>query len=144
MKKILSDIPKLVVIAVLLAGLGRMAWVALAPAGQPDTIPGLRLPKLSATAGKAAFDSNCAQCHGVNATGGTGKGPPLVHPIYNPGHHSDEAFYRAAHRGVQSHHWNFGDMPPQPKVSDAELAEIVAYVREIQVANGIVYQEHRM
>jgi len=35
-------------------------------------------------------------------------------------------------------------MPSQPQVSDREIAEIVRYVRELQVANGIVYREHRM
>ncbi len=96
-----------------------------------------------AQAGKTAFDANCAQCHGANAAG-TDKGPPFVHVIYNPGHHPDELFFLAAKIGVRHHHWNFGDMPPQPQVSERQLAEIVAYLRAMQEANGIFYQPHRM
>lgn len=96
-----------------------------------------------ARAGKVAFDTNCASCHGPNAAG-TDRGPPLVHKIYNPGHHSDQAFLLAVKIGVRSHHWNFGDMPPQPQVEPQQLADILAYVRALQEANGIVYQPHRM
>ena len=96
-----------------------------------------------AQAGKIAFEANCAQCHGANAAG-TDKGPSLVHVIYNPGHHPDQLFFLAAKIGVRRHHWNFGDMPPQPQVSEQQLAEIVAYVRATQEANGIFYRPHRM
>lgn len=67
-----------------------------------------------------------------------------MHDIYNPGHHADEAFLRAARNGVQQHHWRFGDMPPQPQVSDEQLVQIVRYVRELQQANGIRFKPHRM
>ena len=102
-------------------------------------------PELSSLAleGKAAFDSDCAACHGANATGTT-KGPPFVHDIYNPGHHSDKAFFLATRQGVRQHHWPFGDMPPQPKVTEKELAAIVRYLRELQEANGIFYRPHTM
>ena len=105
----------------------------------------VRVPELSAVAlrGEEAFKVNCAQCHGKNASG-TGNGPPLVHNIYNPGHHSDQAFFLAAKRGVRRHHWRYGNMAPQPQVKDDQLAAIVKYVRELQVANGITYQPHRM
>jgi mono/diheme cytochrome c family protein len=93
--------------------------------------------------GKIAFNANCAPCHGTNAAGGD-KGPPLVHVIYNPGHHADGSFFLAAKRGVRRHHWRFGDMPPQPQVTDGELAAIVRYVRELQAANGIGNEPHRM
>lgn len=105
----------------------------------------VEVPALSALAaqGKAAFDADCASCHGVNAAG-TDKGPPFVHDIYNPGHHDDGAFLLAAKLGVRQHHWPYGNMPPQPQVSEAQLAAIVRYVRELQVANGITYRPHRM
>ena len=47
------------------------------------------------------------------------------------------AFVLAAKRGVPQHHWNFGNMPPQPQVGDRSLQQIIAYVRELQQANGI-------
>jgi len=105
----------------------------------------VKVPSLSdvATRGKAAFDANCAPCHGVNASG-SDKGPPLVHDIYNPGHHADGAFFLAAKLGVRQHHWPFGNMPPQPQVTEEQLKAIVLYVRELQSANGITYRPHRM
>lgn len=86
--------------------------------------------------GMILFNRECAECHGENAAG-TESGPPLVHRIYEPGHHGDAAFYVAARNGVRAHHWNFGNMPPRPDVTEPEMAAIVTYVRELQQANGI-------
>lgn len=96
------------------------------------------LPELSRTAqaGQKAFAENCAPCHGKFA-GGTDQGPPLIHRIYRPAHHADAAFQLAAQRGVSQHHWNFGDMPPQPQVGDRAILQIIEFIRELQVANGI-------
>lgn len=111
----------------------------------PPSALGISMPALSAqaAAGQKAFDANCASCHGRFGTG-SDKGPPLMHDIYNPGHHADEAFQRAVRNGVPQHHWRFGDMPQQPQVGDEQLAQIVRYVRELQQANGILFAPHRM
>ena len=111
----------------------------------PPASRGIKMPKLSPTAlvGQRAYDATCAKCHGAYGLG-TDKGPPLLNPIYNPGHHPDEAFLRAVRNGVRQHHWSFGDMPAQPEVSEEEIKQIVRYVREVQQANGIVYSEHQM
>jgi mono/diheme cytochrome c family protein len=95
------------------------------------------VPQLSgaAIAGEKPFNDNCLACHGANA-GGTKKGPPLIHRLYEPSHHPDAAFRRAAKYGVQAHHWKSGNMP-RVEVSDDELASIIVYVRELQRANGI-------
>ena len=77
-----------------------------------------------------------AACHGANAAG-TEAGPPLVHKIYEPSHHGDYAFEMAVANGVRAHHWRFGDMPPQPAMTKADLQNVIAYVREVQRANGI-------
>jgi hypothetical protein len=60
-----------------------------------------------------------------------------VHAVYRPGHHGDEAFALAVRRGVVAHHWRFGNMPPQPQVSDSQITPIVAYVRWLQRSAGI-------
>ncbi len=98
----------------------------------------VRMPKLStmAQAGQRSFVKNCAQCHGVKA-GGTDKGPPLIHKIYEPNHHGDASFLRAVSAGTPQHHWPFGDMPPQPQVRRMETQAIIQFVREVQRANGI-------
>ena len=86
--------------------------------------------------GRQAFEANCATCHGAEALG-TDSGPPLVHPLYVPGHHNDDAIRRAVRNGVPTHHWFFGDMPPIVGVSDEELDQIIVYIREQQRAGGI-------
>ncbi|HSF91006.1 MAG TPA: cytochrome c [Paracoccaceae bacterium] len=113
--------------------------VAALPA-KGDPIVEVTLPDtLSSEAqiGKRAFEAVCAACHGLNAAGAEGAGPPLVHMIYEPNHHGDMAFLSAVQRGVQSHHWRFGNMPPQTGLTGGDVKAITAYVRELQRANGI-------
>lgn len=97
------------------------------------------VPALSgdAKAGKQIFNENCAACHGDNAAGRDGMGPPLIHKIYEPSHHGDMAFVLAPRRGVRAHHWPFGDMPPIDGLSDADILKIITYIRIVQRANGI-------
>lgn len=130
--------------ALVVGGIGVAAWQLLGGGAVASTVQ-VKVPRLSATAsaGKLAFDANCAVCHGQNA-GGTDKGPPLVHDIYNPGHHPDASFENAVRRGVRQHHWLFGNMPPLPQVSGEQIPQVVRYVRELQQANGIVYRQHQM
>lgn len=87
--------------------------------------------------GERAFAANCASCHGENAAGRDGIAPPLVHKIYEPSHHGDMSFVIAVRNGVRAHHWSFGGMPPVEGVTDSEITAIIAYVRELQRANGI-------
>nr|WP_229802048.1 cytochrome c [Amylibacter ulvae] len=98
----------------------------------------MEIPTLTGAAvmGKTFFDAKCAQCHGTNASG-TENAPPLVHIIYEPNHHGDESFLRAATQGVRAHHWQFGDMPPVEGITQGEVKQIIAYVRSLQRANGI-------
>ncbi len=134
----------LLVLTLLAAGVASVAWRFIAPSGDGQLVS-VTVPTLTETGrtGETVFNANCAACHGENASG-SDKGPPLVHDIYNPGHHGDRSFFAAATRGVRRHHWNFGDMEPQPQVTRKDMAAIIAYVRELQVANGIVYKPHNM
>ena len=86
--------------------------------------------------GADLFATHCASCHGTGALG-SDQGPPLVHRIYEPAHHSDLAFYRAVALGVHQHHWEFGPMPPVAGVSGEEAAHIIAWIRQEQRAAGI-------
>ncbi|MGR3793007.1 c-type cytochrome [Vannielia sp. SX4] len=99
------------------------------------TVPAELSPE--AALGQRAFDATCAACHGENASGKMGSGPPLVHKIYEPSHHGDMAFIIAVQQGVRAHHWPFGDMPMQHGLTRADVLSIVDYVRELQRANGI-------
>ena len=97
----------------------------------PDTL------STRAQIGRKAYEAKCAACHGRNAAGQGGIAPPLVHVIYEPGHHGDESFQRAVAYGVPAHHWRFGDMPPVEGLSRRDVTAIIAYIRELQRANGI-------
>ena len=91
----------------------------------------------NAQVGKLGFEAKCVVCHGVNAAGQDGVAPPLIHIIYEPSHHGDESFQRAIAMGVRGHHWPFGDMPPVRGITRADVTMITAYIRELQLANGI-------
>lgn len=92
---------------------------------------------MNAQIGQRGFEANCAVCHGTNGVGQQGVAPPLVHIIYEPGHHGDESFQRAVAQGVRSHHWPFGNMPPVDGLTRGDVKMITQYVREVQRANGI-------
>lgn len=109
------------------------------PAANGAPLADVTVPQLTglASEGEIVFNDNCAVCHGENAAGQDGVAPPLVHIIYEPGHHSDMSFVLAAKQGVRQHHWPFGNMPTVEGVSDGEIAKIIAYIRTLQRANGI-------
>jgi len=141
--KLTDRLMPLLIGGVLVAGVGILISQALTP--QRAVKVAVIVPKLSAMAseGEVAFNANCAKCHGVNGAG-TALGPPLINDIYNPGHHGDAAFFRAAKRGVRQHHWGFGNMPSRPGVSQTDMTKIIRYVRELQEANGIFSRPHNM
>jgi mono/diheme cytochrome c family protein len=103
------------------------------PTVQPSTTR--QVPHEFAT-GDALFHAHCAACHGPAAVG-TAQGPPLLSRVYVPSHHSDASFYLAVKQGVRAHHWNFGDMPALPHVTEAEVAQITAFVRWLQQQAGV-------
>lgn len=120
--------------AAIIAGIALTYWSR----SGGDASRSVKVPQLTAEAqaGLKLFEVRCIACHGKNAAG-TKNGPPLVHKIYEPNHHSDASFYRAVAQGTRSHHWPFGNMPPVPGVKRDEAAKIIHYVRELQRANGI-------
>jgi cytochrome c len=86
--------------------------------------------------GEAKFNIFCSRCHGPQGKG-TNNGPPLVHKIYEPNHHADMAFQRAAAQGVRAHHWKFGNMPKIDGVKPEDISQIIAYIRWLQRQAGI-------
>jgi mono/diheme cytochrome c family protein len=92
--------------------------------------------KGNAIQGETAYQKNCMACHGSRLEG-SDQGPPLLHKVYLPAHHSDFAFHMAARDGVKQHHWHFGDMPAQPNLTPEEMGHIITFVRREQRRVGI-------
>lgn len=86
--------------------------------------------------GRSLFNKNCIQCHGQTLKG-TAQGPSLLHPYYHPSHHADLTIYLAVYRGVQQHHWQFGDMPAFKNLSAESAAHLLVYIRQQQQQNGL-------
>ena len=122
--------PRMMLVALLVAGAACGGEGAAELPPPPAEVPA------EYAVGAEAYDRTCASCHGAFARG-SDVGPPLVHPYYVPGHHGDAAFRFAVDRGVAAHHWRFGDMPPQPLVAEAEVTQIIAYVRWLQRDAGL-------
>ena len=126
---------------IILFTIGVLSWqkYASVTANNGQQIVEVSVPNLSqnATQGKELFDKNCSVCHGQNAAGKHEIAPPLVHIIYEPNHHGDQAFLLAAKNGIRAHHWPFGNMPPVEAVTKEQVKLITEYVRELQRANGI-------
>ena len=134
----MSRIPfYLIIVAV--AAFAIWKWSAREADSSGGAMVDVKVPALSQAAshGKAVFDANCATCHGANAAGQNGSGPPLIHKIYKPSHHGDRAFQLAAKLGTRSHHWNFGNMPVIATVNSEDVAQVIYYIRELQRANNI-------
>ncbi len=97
------------------------------------------VPALAGAArnGAQVFANACAACHGA-ALRGSDAGPPLLHPYYALGAgHGDDIVLSAIAKGAASHHWKFGDMPKPDGVKPGQEAELLAYVRAMQAANGL-------
>jgi mono/diheme cytochrome c family protein len=119
------------------------AILTLTVAGKPVSVrfgqDALVVPPLSAKAqaGRQAFEQICAACHDTTLRG-SDAGPPLLHPFYAPGAgHGDDVIVSAITKGAKAHHWKFGDMPKPEGVAPGGEADILAYIRAMQAANGL-------
>ena len=108
-----------------------------APASSPTILASAAKPlPAELEEGEAKFNNFCSRCHGPQGQG-TNNGPPLVHKIYEPNHHADMAFQRAAAQGVRAHHWKFGNMPKIDGVVPEDVSQIIGYIRWLQRQAGI-------
>lgn len=129
---IVGSVAVLVVIALVVTG-GRTESVD-AQAGENEFNIPVQDPILVAE-GDVLYQANCALCHGADLRG-TDLGPSHLSVVYQPGHHGDGAFALAAINGVRAHHWDFGDMAPIPGLSQEDMDQIIAFVRETQRIDG--------
>ena len=75
----------------------------------------------AAEPGQRVYEDHCRQCHGAEGRGG-GKGPRLI------------PFLWSYEKALEMLRFPKCDMPPIPdsEVSDAEVAQIVAYLKTIK------------
>ena len=99
----------------------------------------INIPELNAVEmrGREAFNNVCAGCHGVNGTGDTDIGPPLMHPYYRTILLSDEAIIKAIRQGTPEDKWKYGHMPAQVDVSNEQALEIVAFYNALRRVNSL-------
>jgi mono/diheme cytochrome c family protein len=94
----------------------------------PHTVPAGEAPDSPAMRGFATFRAQCIHCHAVNREGGH-VGPDLNVPQsiveYRP-----EAQIRAYIKDPLA--FRYGNMPPHPHLTDANLDDLVAYFRAMK------------
>lgn len=97
------------------------------------------IPELSASAqhGRTIINAQCAECHGIDGTGGSRKGPPILHSMYRAEIFPDFVLKRSILEGKREKNWRFGPMPAMPELSEADVNGVIAFVREVQTATGI-------
>jgi mono/diheme cytochrome c family protein len=109
----------------LLAGVGTGVLAVVAAACGADG------PQSSVDRGAAIYSANCAQCHGVDLEG-TERGPSLLDPAYRSDQLTDAAVADAVRNGVAERLWEFGPMPANGALSDAQIDAIVEFLRAEQ------------
>ena len=86
-------------------------------------------------AGQNYYHRVCANCHGPDALGKQTRAPGLIDPEYFSENFSDEEMYKQIIEGSDKMR------SQRSKVSDAEVAEIIKYLRYSQKAAGIIVEE---
>ena len=91
-------------------------------------------PRTTLERGEATYGANCAQCHGGDLSG-TERGPSLLDPVYGPDQLTDAAFADAIRNGVEEQRWDFGPMPANGAIGDAQVDAIIEFVRSAQAGS---------
>lgn len=81
--------------------------------------------------GAAIYGANCASCHGASLEG-TDRGPLLLEAEYESDRLSDAELLSAVRNGVPETLWDFGPMPALGGLGDAQITQVIAYIRAAQ------------
>ena len=98
---------------------------------QPTTTAGSSL-KAVVTRGQAVYNKTCLSCHQADGSGVTNLNPPLIQTKWVLGPKS--VIIRQVLKGSSGTVEIDGDtfkntMPPQPKLTDQEIADVLTFVR---------------
>lgn len=87
--------------------------------------------------GQAIYEANCAVCHGA-ALEGNDRGPSLLDPVYASDQMSDERIRSAVRNGIEQTRWEFGPMLALGGLGDAQIDEVIGFIRASQNAGTSV------
>ena len=112
---------------------GAIVSLLAAACGDGDvTVPDL---PGDAAAGAVVYEQSCAGCHGADGSGADA-GPGLLVPEYSLPGFDDTALVTAIVNGVAADEGRYGGMPMIRGLSDQDLADLIAFVRELQRDSG--------
>jgi mono/diheme cytochrome c family protein len=114
----------------LLAGVGTGVLTVVAAACGADG------PQSSVDRGAAIYGANCAQCHGADLEG-TERGPSLLDPAYRSDELTDAAVADAVRNGVAERLWEFGPMPANGALSEAQIDAVIEFLRAEQGSSTV-------
>ena len=114
----------------LLAGVGTGVLATVAAACGADGT------RSAVDRGEAVYGANCAQCHGEDLAG-TERGPSLLAAVYRPSELPDAAVADAIRNGVDARLWDYGPMPANGALSDAQIDAVVQFLRAEQEPAGV-------
>lgn len=97
----------------------------------------LAIPAISVTAAdaKAIYDKQCAKCHGVDGKGQTTMGKKYGAKDYTSAKVQDELKDEAAFKAIKEGYKSKDGkvlMKPAENMTDAEIKEVVAYLRKFK------------
>jgi mono/diheme cytochrome c family protein len=106
--------------------------------GEPEQTPAGDVTHGQVVRGQSVYDLRCAPCHGTN---GGGDGPAAVAITPKPRNFRDPAFWNgrtAEQLSLVVKHGKPGTlMPPfEGVLSDAEIADVVAYLKHFRAAGS--------
>lgn len=110
------------------------------PQPVPGAQPGPAAPVANAARGKELWANTCVSCHGVDARGLPGLGKDLVKPSAWMAKQNEaqlQEFVKKGRSVADPENTTKVDMPPKggnPALTDQDIADIVAHVRELQRA----------
>jgi len=87
--------------------------------------------------GRAVFAQACQDCHGVDGSGGSRNGPPLIHPMYRADQYPDFVLKQVIRNGKREKNWRFGAMAPVENLTESQIDDVTTFIRAAQVASGI-------
>ncbi|MGI9578311.1 MAG: c-type cytochrome [Microthrixaceae bacterium] len=86
-------------------------------------------------AGEQTYMDFCGSCHGRDFDG-SAAGPSQLDAVFAPDVTTDEDFRTAITEGAPERNYDFTAMPAIGSLDDAEIENVIAYIRSVQQERG--------